>query len=368
MSGGSEFWDVAVVGGGPAGATAARCLARAGASTVLIDETPDTGAVGEGLPPGAKPLFRDLGLWDAMDRDGHLRSCGNESAWGTPHLRSTHFVADPNGNGWHLDRRRLDVRLQTAARDAGVRVHAGTRARQVVRTGDGWDVTIGTGPSSQALRARWVIDATGRRAWLGRRGGATRAITDRLVAFVARCPHRGQQAPHPDAVTLVESARDGWWYTSRLPSGDRVVAYLTDADDTSARQARTHEGFATLLDGTRHVSARVSQDHTVDAPPSIVAAGTSRLDQLSGEGWLAAGDAAISLDPLSSQGILNAVYSGMIAAHATVAHLGGDRAALAGYRQRLGGIFATYLSRRRDYYQQEQRWADRPFWQRRMAT
>lgn len=82
-------WEVGVLGGGPAGATAARCLAWAGVSTVLIDQTTDKGGVGEGLPPGAKPLLRTLGLWDAIGGDGHLASCGNESAWGSPHLYST---------------------------------------------------------------------------------------------------------------------------------------------------------------------------------------------------------------------------------------------------------------------------------------
>lgn len=368
MSGSAACWEVGVLGGGPAGATAARCLARAGVSTVLIDETTGKGATGEGLPPGAKPLLRNLGLWDAITGDGHLASCGNESAWGTAQLRSTHFVADPNGAGWHLDRGRFDTLLRAAAGEAGARVHAATRARRVVRTRGAWEVTIGTDSRRPPLRARWLIDCTGRRAWVSRRAGATRATTDRLVAFIARCPRRPQLLPDPDAVTLVESAPDGWWYTSRLPSGDRVVAYLTDADDASARQARTCQGFAALLDRTIHVDARVARDHTVGDPLRIVAAGTSRLDRPVGEGWVAAGDAAMSLDPLSSQGILNAVYSGMAASQAILAHLAGDGSAMEGYSQRLGAIFTTYLTSRRDYYAQERRWASRPFWRRRTGS
>ena len=361
-------WEVGVLGGGPAGATAARCLAWAGVPTVLIDETTDKGGVGEGLPPGAKPLLRNLGLWEAIGGDGHLASCGNESAWGSAHLHSTHFVADPNGDGWHLDRGRFDTLLQAAARDAGARVHAATRARRVVRARGAWEVTIGTATRRPLLRARWLIDCTGRRAWVSRRAGATRAMTDRLVAFVVRCPRRPQVPPDHDAVTLVESAPDGWWYTSRLPSGDRVVAYLTDADDASAWQAGTAPGFAAMLDATNHVRARVARDHTMAARPRIVAAGTSRLDRLTGEGWLAAGDAALSLDPLSSQGILNAVYSGMTASQAILAHLAGDGSAMEGYGQRLGAIFTTYLKNRREYYAQERRWASRPFWRRRVRS
>lgn len=356
--------EVAVLGGGPAGATAAACLARAGVSAVLVDEAVSKIGVGEGLPPGAQPLLRHLGVWDAIGRDGHAAACANESAWGSTALNSTHFVADPNGTGWHLDRPRFDALLQAEAREAGADVRAATGARLVVRGRGAWEATIDTGTRRTTLSARWLIDCSGRRASGARRAGAVRSSTDRLIALVARCPTRPHLPADPDAVTLVESGPDGWWYTSRLPSGERVVGYLTDADDASARRARTTAGFAAMLGETTHVGARVARFHQ-PGKPRIVSAATSRLDRAAGEFWLAAGDAAMALDPLSSQGILNAMYSGMAAARAVVAHLGGDGSAVDDYRHRLDGIFTTYLKNRHQYYRQERRWPDRPFWRRR---
>src|SRR5216683_2678461 len=93
-------FDVGVIGGGPAGATAATILARSGLRVLLVDDSRSSEfKVGEGLPPAAKPLLCDVGVWERFAADGHLRSCGNESAWGGPEVRSTHFLRDPNGHG-----------------------------------------------------------------------------------------------------------------------------------------------------------------------------------------------------------------------------------------------------------------------------
>jgi flavin-dependent dehydrogenase len=84
-----------------------------------------------------------------------------------------------------------------------------------------------------------------------------------------------------------------------------------------------------------------------------------------GDGWLAVGDAAFSFDPLSSQGILTALYSGMKAGEALVEHLSGNPDALANYDHRLAAIYNAYLRNRSMYYMLEARWAERPFWRRR---
>jgi flavin-dependent dehydrogenase len=214
------------------------------------------------------------------------------------------------------------------------------------------------------VRSRWLIDCTGRRAWAARLHGARRIGVDHLVAFVSRCERRA--ATDRDSLTVVESAADGWWYTSRLPAGDRVVVYLTDAHDASARRARTRHGFARLLDGTVHVRARLAaHGYAPDAPPRIVAADTSRLDRPAGDGWIAAGDAAISFDPLSSQGILTAIYTGLRSAQAVTAHLAGDCGAVTAYCDRLDAIYSAYLDHRYHYYLQERRWLAHPFWRTR---
>jgi flavin-dependent dehydrogenase len=93
-----------------------------------------------------------------------------------------------------------------------------------------------------------------------------------------------------------------------------------------------------------------------------------RLVQPVGAGWIAAGDAALAFDPLSSQGILTALYTGMRAAEAVVATHHGDRVALAHYAARIDAIAATYHQQLRQYYAIEQRWHDAPFWRKRQIA
>lgn len=358
-----------VAGGGPAGAAAALALARAGRRVLLVDEQ---GAadfrVGEALPPAGRPLLRDLGVLDRFLAGGHLACHGNLSAWGSPELGETDFIRDPNGYGWHLDRARFDASLRAAAADAGVEVRAGVRLASAAREGDAWRVSLAAredGAGEEAVRCGWMVDATGRRCALARRHGAARLHDDALVAFYAR--FRPSAAPDRDARTMIEAAPDGWWYTALVPSGERVVAFLTDADLVDRAALLATGGFVGRLVETDHVAAQLhAHGYAIAGRVRGTDAGSARLDRFTGEGWVAAGDAALSYDPLSSQGILTALYTGMRAGQALAAHLAGDAGALAAYVARLEEIHRTYRQNRTAFYAYETRWSDRPFWSRRI--
>jgi flavin-dependent dehydrogenase len=77
------------------------------------------------------------------------------------------------------------------------------------------------------------------------------------------------------------------------------------------------------------------------------------------------GDAALSLDPLSSQGLLNAITTGLACGRAVHAGLAGDSEAMSGYVNGLASVYAQYLENRTTYYALEGRWVGRPFWRRR---
>jgi flavin-dependent dehydrogenase len=157
-----------------------------------------------------------------------------------------------------------------------------------------------------------------------------------------------------DATTTVQSTAGGWWYTSPVPGGRRVVAFLTDGDLLPGA-LRSPLGFDRAARRVAHVATLLAAG--APAPPIVVAAGTSYLEPVAGDGWLAAGDAAATFDPISSQGILTAVLMGREAARCAEQP--------AEFASRYRSIVARYDAERRATYALEQRWPTSAFWARR---
>ncbi len=376
-----------IAGGGPAGSAAALTLAREGRRVLLADVSPAAGAfrIGEALPPAARPLLRDLGVLDRFLDDGHLPSFGNVSVWGSDQAQIHDHIFDPHGHGWHLDRARFDALLRGAAREAGAEIVEGVGIGDVEREDGVWRVHLGDGSETREVRAAWLVDATGRRSAIARRLGARRRQDDRLVAFYGR--FRSNDHGDADARTMVESAPDGWGYTALIPSGrpspprpssprgrggrktERIVVWLTDADLADRMALLSPSGFTAQIQECPqcpHIAALLERfGYALQGRPRGIGAGSSRLNRFAGDGWIAVGDAALAFDPLSSQGMLNALYTGLRGGQALVRALAGDNERLAEYARRLEEVYGTYLRNRLTFYTAESRWAGRTFWQRR---
>jgi 2-polyprenyl-6-methoxyphenol hydroxylase-like FAD-dependent oxidoreductase len=167
---------------------------------------------------------------------------------------------------------------------------------------------------------------------------------------------------------MIETFAEGWWYTAALPGGGRVLACMTDADRVRPLGLSCGEGLERLLAETRHVQQVVEISRPIDRP-KIYPAGSRRLQGETTLPLLCAGDAAMCYDPVSGQGIVKALRSGIFAAYAIGDFLGkGDVRGLSRYRLMLDREFVSYREALRGYYIQERRWPNRPFWRRRTAT
>ncbi|HEX9985602.1 MAG TPA: tryptophan 7-halogenase [Thermoanaerobaculia bacterium] len=338
-------FDVAIAGGGPAASAAALLLAQSGARTIVLERGDDQGdKPGESLAPAVRPLLERLGIWNDLATDGHLPCHGNRSVWGSDRVDELPFISSPYGHGWHLDRRRFEQRLQQRACDAGVMRIVNTSVTGLERDGGFWRLVCRGGVAE--VRARFVIDATGRASRLARLLGARRVIDDPLVAAVSFLE---AEEGDPDSFTLVEATEHGWWYTAPLPSNRLASMFITDPPAVST------------FPPPPHTLTRISTHrYRPTAPPRIVDAGSARLDHLTGDAWLAIGDAALSLDPLSSHGIATALHTATLA---TEAILTNDSRR---YTAALEATWSAYTTMRRDFYAAEKRWPASPFWSRRV--
>ena len=357
--------DVAVIGAGPAGSTVALELARAGVSVVVVDAGDGRGdKMGESLAPSVKPLLQRLGLWEAFFSDGHLPSHGNRSAWGSDRLEENHFITNPHGAGWHLDRRRFDDRLREAAVNAGATQLMQTKVVAGQHGTDGWTLELLSNDAASRLDAAYLVDATGRAGWAARRLNISQRHFDNLVGF-------GQflsptKTGFEDSTTLIEATPDGWWYSALLPDSRLVVVYFTDADLSVARGVRKRSGWQAALMLTVYTRDRVAQHGGVsESTPVVAGAGTTLTADVTGDRWLAVGDAAASYDPLSSCGIATALATGIRGAAAVRRALDRDSGALESYAASIYSGFRIYLDLHATYYAAETRWPTSTFWNRR---
>ena len=262
--------------------------------------------------------------------------------------------------------------LAEAAHQAGARLCRGVDVTSCVPSVSdgwphGWHVEFGDGRRRHQLRTTFVIDATGRAASLARRQGANRIASDRLVGLAAVLPAHSVEDEHVGR-TLVEATDDGWWYSALLPGSRLMAVYMTDAD-LLPRQRQSWPAFwQARLQQTRLTKehARSFRLSSAQPPgPRVVAANSSRLDRMSGRGWLAVGDAALAFDPLSSQGMLQAMISGISAGETLHRYLAGEVAALGEYDNRAQRTLREYARLHAAYYGRERRWPQSVFWRRR---
>jgi flavin-dependent dehydrogenase len=355
--------DVVILGAGPAGAVAALNLAPSRRVVLVERRAQPASRIGEALPPAARRLLTDMGVFGGFCAEGHTLCFGVRSVWGQRAPAENDFLRDPDGHGWHLDRARFDAWLRQIAVMRGAVLMAPARILEVECHNNGWQMLVATPEGEQPLTARFMIDAGGRAAPLARRFGARRRVMDRLVCgwVHGRSGSMGRGA----GLTVVEAIEEGWWYTAPVPNGRRVLAFLTDADLPQARIAHDHRWLADRAAATHEIGAILSEMKFAPIGGGFTAAHSAILEPSAGAAWLAAGDAAISFDPLAAQGLLNALFTGLAAAEAADTWLSGDPAAVQCYDRLIGGIIAAYVRHFAIYYEQESRWTGSRFWQRR---
>ena len=317
-----------------------------------------TERIGESLSPGALPLLQYLGVKESFEAAGFTPVHGFTAAWGDERVLARDFLFTGRGHGWNLDRRRFDWGLAHAAAAAGARLLMDTPLRHFDRDGADWRLVTGEAAEGDAaaIRARFVIDATGRKAQLGTALGARIQSFDRLVAVAAYLP----AAPGPvEGTVLVETVPEGWWYSAPLPDGRLSVCLMSDADIVHRGELADAERWWRALAATHHTGRRCGRIPPADI--GVWPARSQRLEPPCGPGWTAAGDAAAAFDPLSAMGIGYALSSGIAAAARAAAAAAGQPDDTS-YQDDISHHVAAFRTHQIGYYAAERRFAASPFW------
>lgn len=361
-----SLFDVAVIGGGIAGAAAALTVAGAGRSVLVIGPEDEAGdRPGEFLSPAANALLVELGLAERIAAGPHRVANATYAAWAAPVLAQRNAITHTEGPGRVLHRRAFERALAAAVAEVGVpRLAiplAATQRNGVGRDGASWRLTLEDGTERAA---RFLIDASGRAAVVARRF-VRRRRADRLVAA---CGFLAQEIDdvEPTPATLIEAAAEGWWYATLLPDRRMGLAFFSDPDRLPRGLSRDPAHWRAMLAETEWAARWLdSAGYRIDTAPRLASAGTTWLERAAGMDWAAAGDAAAAFDPLSSHGLTSALWGGRRAGQGALAALGGDLGPLERYATTLDEAVRQFLSQRRAIYGEVRRFADHPFWSRR---
>jgi flavin-dependent dehydrogenase len=357
----ASVFDVLVIGGGPAGATAAALLASWGRSVVVAHCEGDSPSLAESLPASTKKLLRHVGLLDVIEASRFHPNGGNISRWA-----GREAVAEPAESGYHVPRARFDRLLRDHARACGATLVEG-RVRKVELANPATIECVGP-PVRRCYRSRFVLDCSGRAGVIASRGLRRAHIGYRTLALTAEWDCAGWPAGER-AHTLVDSYADGWAWSVPLSPARRQCTVMIDAERTAIRKASLAEVYSQELRKALSISSRLTGARQEGQPWACDASLYDCVRSFDGHALLV-GDAASFVEPLSSGGVKKALSSAWRAAvvvNTCLNEPGMLTAAAEFHDRRERHVFDEYQRRSTAFFQEAAQVYDDRFWSARAS-
>ncbi len=327
--------DVLVIGGGPAGSSAATHLAQAGIDCVLLERAVfPRNQVGESLIPHIWKFTDLTGVTKKIEQEGFLAKAGGITVWNNKIQQILFSDFGYTRPGLHVERDIFDDILLKHAESCGARVFNEVAVKKVDFSDSLWPEIFyadkrGHSHYQGTIRCQYVIDASGHSSFLANQSKARQTISSQLnflslwgyfensrFASVDRKSYTEEYLTKVKPVTFVMSFENGWiWHI--VLRGKTSVGLIVPTERTKGMDRKQREVFfkqtcaclpylGKLLESARFIqgSLQFRPDYSYYS------------NNICGENYYCIGDAAAFVDPIFSHGVQNSLYN---AAAATLA-------------------------------------------------
>lgn len=354
----NQAFDVAIIGGGPAGSSAGTLLAKADRRVVIFEkEKFPRFRVGESMLPASLGTLERMGVKEKIDKSGFLVKYGGEidSACGKRvrfYFRNGLNAKRPTA--YQVLRSKFDKILLDHAGASGCDVREQTQIESFELDDDG--VTLYSGDGKHVVRARYVIDCSGRNSLIGNRYQLKRPYPNLHKFSVYAYYEDVRREDGPDGtLTRMVRAKDCWFWIIPLSGNTTSVGVVMDTEKFRNLKMNPEEALTHCIAEQPVVNEAMSNARRVT---EVYATGdfSYRNSRLTGDRWLLAGDAAGFVDPVFSSGVYLALLSGEQAADSLNETLDRPRnraKAFRFYERRVGRVLDIYLRWASSWYTQE---------------
>jgi flavin-dependent dehydrogenase len=323
----AEVCDVAVVGGGPAGSTAATLLARKGYKVIALEKAHHPRFhIGESLLPMNLPVFERLGVLDKVRAMGVFKPGADFEANNERGYNNYAFcraIGNSPPHAYQVWRQDFDKMLYEHARESGADAREGHEVVKVeqansrdtrleVRADDG---------RSYSIQARYLVDASGRDAFLSSKKQLRRKNNEHQSAAIFGHFRGAEPRVGEDAGNIsIYRFGHGWMWMIPLPDGVMSIGAVCRPEYLKRRKGRTVEFLIETLHQNAGLKARMQRAELIG---EVHVTGNYSYDstQMGGPGWVLVGDAFAFLDPVFSSGVYLAMSGAEQAAEVVDASL-----------------------------------------------
>lgn len=350
-------YDVCVFGGGPSGSTIAKKLAQFGYSVLVVEkEKLPRSSIGLSLTSGIHHWLKILGIKDEIQNAEFNRAITTLVLWEDDQCVKKQF--SPDKAGYHVDRALFDEILLQSSVDEGVQLLRPCTLRKLSQKESGnWRIELSSSTSIvKSISARFIVEATGRKSILK---GTKKSYLPKMLATYAYWKPTSKQTNYN---SIIEAGKEQWYWGAPVAGSEYLACIFSDPEEikktSSIKEFYCSKIASSTLCSYLLEKHKLGEISVCSATPYVDVSPVS-------QNYIKVGDAAFSMDPLSSQGVQKAIrsaYQGAIVVNTLLSQAKDSNMAIDYYSTMIKTEVVKNTKWTKQFYNKQNRFKEGKFW------